>query len=720
MLSGNVQNFINLKNQNFYQINSNNPINNLSQHFPINFCNENPNFSNNFLENPSKYESFLNNDPKSLINFNINLHFNLNLFDEKNFQNSLHPITFEKVVCSVSPNKQNIYDPSNYSKVVSKTNNLNEIIETDVKEVTPINNIILIDSLPNDKYLADIEEFCNKYNNKIIDNSDKQNLSYSVNVSNFNNLINKNIIVNKDSKFNDYLYYLKLFNNPETNIQILNFIKNNFDLNKIGEEFKNLIFTETGIENKNQQNENRQNNINNQISVNNYNNLYFLLTNMMQNLNNPTNYINESNNVLNNQNNLNLSNFLNDNKSENQQMNNLYNLVNSGNSVNEKNSKINSLNNENLNELKNFYYLMNSEAKETINDFNSSNNFNKLNNSNKNNKNSVFLNTKTKRKNSNFSETGNKNNLYSSSIEGKINFCQNPSSSNNNRENIFESSNDFEIEQNKNREKNFHYNKSHIVREKDDIYDFLKSKKFHIKKYIKNDQNQPPKEIEPIKPKNLLIKKTIINNNESTNNANNDNNNNNNNVLILPETKNFRENRKFKADSIHKKIKVNVLKYLKATITEFIPNKRLNNLSQEIITNVNISFNKDLLEKQLFKIYEDDYLATDGIECLDNIKNAMDENREFFDMMNLNLKDFIIHKYWKSNFHKKKLSKIFQQESYEYYVNYEFLDKEFINYFLNNKGNKRKLLNNKLTSEDGKSEYSVTASNKAYEIQQGI
>ena len=41
------------------------------------------------------------------------------------------------------------------------------------------------------------------------------------------------------------------------------------------------------------------------------------------------------------------------------------------------------------------------------------------------------------------------------------------------------------------------------------------------------------------------------------------------------------------------------------------------------------------------------------MDCLDNIKKGLIENREFFEIMNLTLKDFIIYKYWKSDFHKK-------------------------------------------------------------------
>jgi hypothetical protein len=106
---------------------------------------------------------------------------------------------------------------------------------------------------------------------------------------------------------------------------------------------------------------------------------------------------------------------------------------------------------------------------------------------------------------------------------------------------------------------------------------------------------------------------------------------------------------------------------------------------------VNISFNQNLLKKTIYKIYKDDFIENNGLESLDIIKNCLIKNSEFYKLMNLTLMEFIIKKYWNSEFHKKKLTEIFEKESYEYYLNYEFYDKEFINYFLSNKGNKRKI-----------------------------
>jgi len=146
--------------------------------------------------------------------------------------------------------------------------------------------------------------------------------------------------------------------------------------------------------------------------------------------------------------------------------------------------------------------------------------------------------------------------------------------------------------------------------------------------------------------------------------------------------------RKFKTDSIHKKIKVNILKFIKDYIIDHAPNIKLPNLSQEIVTNVNISYNKELLEKKIIEIYQEDF-DSNNKEALESILNIMATNQEFNNVMLLKLKDFIEEKYLNSEYHKNKLKSIYEKESQEYYMNYLFLDKDFINYYLNNRGNRK-------------------------------
>ncbi len=804
---GNVSNFDNLLNNKIHSnnINSNvsiNSPNNYSSANNLNFpFNNNLNFSH-ILSNPINNLAFQNTNqisnsepetkidsknnyiplvPKGSINVHVNFHFNLNLINTKNpiSQNSHSELQMTKTEDVRRNSRENsLSDKSNKIK-----EELNGVIFLENKD-----NLGILDNIyDNQNYLTEIEKTCNKYNNKIIENVDQENnnTNLNINVANFNSVLTKNI-VNPDPKINDYIYYLNLLNNPEMNNNLLYFIKNNFDLNKIGEEYKNLIFNDnnfgvfsndnkktTNLNGNNNQNIN-QNNLSTNIS-NNSNSVTNLPLNQISNINNLSSILSSisNSNPLNNLNNQlnNPSNFLNDqitlsllqnpiylqqiqvllSNPELQKsdtfgfLNSLYGLsnLNSMNPINNDNklprNNIYNNDNNNINEIKNNpIFILGNSDRDLINDLNNINNFGRVKNNNyaplqnnfnnNQNKDNIFLSNKIKRKSSPSTDSAlNKN---CKSYDYNYN-----NMNNNNYEDMNEDNENINYKNISGFAHLSHEGKhqSNNSRNNDDIYDFMKSKKFHIKKFSKHDQ-QP-------------LTNNIINNNNNFNiNANNTNNNSNNAInghnlsvsnvnnaggssvasnnpsqsgnlininmsnLSLPEKTN-KENRKFKADSIHKKIKVNVLKYLKGTICEFIPNKRINNLSQEIITNVNISFNKELLEKALYKIYEDDYLENDGLETLDNIKRGMCENREFFELMNLTLKDFIIYKYWKSDFHKKKLSKIFQQESYEYYVNYEYLDREFINYFLNNKGNKRKILKNKKgTSVDEKSEYSLTAS----------
>ena len=714
-----------------------NPYNGLfptNQEIPI--INPNLLYPPNVQESENKLGSINKVNPNNLkgpINFHIHFHFNLNLINSKNIQNN----TSSQMVNTADVRK-NSYESH------SEKSNKNKEDYININEKDNSSNSIQLEQ----GYIQDLEKLCNKYNNKIIESTDQDNnKTFSANVANFNSVVNKNL-VNPDPKLNDLTYYLNLFNTPEMNSNLLNLIKHNLDVNKISDEYKNLIFNEASnsafpadlIDSKQSYLNNNfpfSNPINNMIngsnvpmnleSLNSMSNLFSSLlgNNPAFNLNNqtgsPNNLLNDPLNLLQNPNAIQQLQSLLMNpeilKNENLGiLNSLYNVsnINNMNNLNEKNLRNNnSYNNENAYEMRNNITYSNTD-KDLINELN---NFNRLNNNNslfnsKNsnqnnytqNKNNIFLSNKIKRKNSNNSDSPDNKNYKSFRSEGR--YCESNYGSNNNYEEMNEMDDNYY--KNRGYANMSQEGKNHSVhsRNNDDVYDFLKAKKFHIKKFSKIEQ--------------------AMNNANNSNNANNMNNSQGSNFpsmagnlpnlnnltnLSLPENKINKENRKFKADSIHKKIKVNVLKYLKATVCEFIPNKRINNLSQEIITNVNISFNKDLLEKQLYRIYEDDYLETDSLDCLDNIKKAMAENRELFELMNMTLRDFIIYKYWKSDFHKKKLSKIFQQESYEYYVNYEYLDKEFINYFLSNKGNKRKILKNKKgTSQDGKSEYSVTQS----------
>jgi len=659
------------------------------------------------------------------VNFHIHFHFNFNLINTKNIQNntSSHQI-FNAADVLKNSNEQSFSEKSNKKKAEYTNNN-------DKDNSSKSNNL-------DNGYIQELEKICNKYNNKIIESTDQNNnnKSFSANVANFESVVNKKII-NLDPKYCDLAYYLNLFNNPDMNNNLLNLIKDNLDINKISEEYKNLIFNETSNNNfPTVLVDSKQSYLNNHLPLSNHINNMNNGSNIPLNIESLNSMSNLFSNLLGNNTSLNLNNqpgnpnnLLNDhlnllqNPNDIQQLQSLlanpeilkndslgilqslYNVSNMNN-MNEKNLRnTNAYNNENLYDMRNSISYNNTD-KDLINELNS---FNRLNNNslfsknNQNNythnKNNVFLSNKIKRKNSNNSDSPDNKNYKSFRSEGR--YCDSNYGSNNNYDEMNEMDDNYYKNKCNGKTLQEGKNNSANARNNEDVYDFLKSKKFHIKKFSKSEQ--------------ALTNANNMNNSLVSSNfpsmACNLPNINNLSNLSLQENKSNKENRKFKADSIHKKIKVNVLKYLKATICDFIPNKRINNLSQEIITNVNISFNKDLLEKQLFKIYEDDYLETDGLDCLDNIRIAMDENREFFELMNMTLKDFIIYKYWKSDFHKKKLSKIFQQESYEYYVNYEYLDKEFINYFLSNKGNKRKIIKNKKgNSQDQKSEDSITQS----------
>ncbi len=199
---------------------------------------------------------------------------------------------------------------------------------------------------------------------------------------------------------------------------------------------------------------------------------------------------------------------------------------------------------------------------------------------------------------------------------------------------------------------------------------------------------------ESVKRKKFLIQKHANQGQSNTKEAhhlNNIHNNSNNNNIQLKSSNDSinKELRKFKTDSIHKKIKVNILKYIKDFVVEYVPNKKIPNLSQDIVTNVNITYNKELLEKRLIDIYKEDF-EKNNREAFAEIIDVMQYKSDFSEVMNMKLKDYIFEKYWMSDFHRNKLKRIFDLEHREYFWNYVNVDRDFINYFVSNRGNKKK------------------------------
>ncbi len=153
--------------------------------------------------------------------------------------------------------------------------------------------------------------------------------------------------------------------------------------------------------------------------------------------------------------------------------------------------------------------------------------------------------------------------------------------------------------------------------------------------------------------------------------------------------KNNGELRKYKTDSIHKKIKVNIIKLLRDFIIDNLSNLKIPNLSQEIVTNVNISYNKDLLEKKIYDIFYEDW-RENYCEVIQEMRYKIREKKEFGEIMNMKLREFVEEKYWKSDFHRIKLKAIYDTETPEYFLQYAYVDREFINYFMNNRANRKK------------------------------
>lgn len=177
-------------------------------------------------------------------------------------------------------------------------------------------------------------------------------------------------------------------------------------------------------------------------------------------------------------------------------------------------------------------------------------------------------------------------------------------------------------------------------------------------------------------------------------------------------------NRKLKSDGIRKKIKVNfheaTRKFLNHLISTFYPDDNkmyLEKLSQNFLTSINIKVNKDLLNKTLYDIYEEDlknnYLhAERNFEiiqiCLENeiIREVLFSKYIYLFKNYLNSKNYL-----------QDIHKIMEREDKTYVERYIIHANEYIDYFMSKNPNKRKFPKNRMRKRSLVSQTTPTINN---------
>jgi predicted glutamine amidotransferase len=150
--------------------------------------------------------------------------------------------------------------------------------------------------------------------------------------------------------------------------------------------------------------------------------------------------------------------------------------------------------------------------------------------------------------------------------------------------------------------------------------------------------------------------------------------------------------RKSQFDSLLKKTKAKVFKTIHEVLKKcLIAGYKLNRLPQSFITNIKIDFNKIYLQKTVLEMYQENELITDIEEFFE--KNYVKSDREqiFKDFLNLSFKD-VYEYYISSNQYTKDREKVKLKEGEKFSILFSFIAQNFIEYYLQSKGNKPKKL----------------------------
>ena len=178
--------------------------------------------------------------------------------------------------------------------------------------------------------------------------------------------------------------------------------------------------------------------------------------------------------------------------------------------------------------------------------------------------------------------------------------------------------------------------------------------------------------------------------------------------LTIRKKLHVKHSRKSEVDSLLKKAKCkffqtvhNIIKYCLCI--------NVNRLPQVFITNITIEYNLNYLDKTIFQIYKE-------FDLIQNIINIDDEvikikNKELFKLFMTYKFYELYEEYIESQCYKKDINKVINKNGKNIGILYEFVSKNFIFYYMNNKNKitnieeynsskDHKLNNNKKESKD--------------------
>ena len=167
--------------------------------------------------------------------------------------------------------------------------------------------------------------------------------------------------------------------------------------------------------------------------------------------------------------------------------------------------------------------------------------------------------------------------------------------------------------------------------------------------------------------------------------------------LTIKRKLHIKHSRKSEVDSLLKKAKCKFFQTVH-NIMKYCLNITVNRLPQIFITNINIEYNRNYLEKTIIQIYNEfDLIQNINIieEIDDNIIRI--KNKELFKHFSKFKLYELYEEYIESQCYKKDIDKVKNKNGKNIGILYEFVSKNFIYYYMNNKN---KIV--KINENDGK------------------
>ena len=154
-----------------------------------------------------------------------------------------------------------------------------------------------------------------------------------------------------------------------------------------------------------------------------------------------------------------------------------------------------------------------------------------------------------------------------------------------------------------------------------------------------------------------------------------------------------KHSRKSEVDSLLKKAKCKFFQTVHK-IMKYCLNITVNRLPQVFITNITIEYNLNYLEKTIFQIYKE-------FDLIQNEKIINDEiiaikNKELFKLFTSYKFYELYDEYIESKCYKKDINKVVSKNGKNIGILYEFISKNFIYYYMNNKNKIMKIEENSI------------------------